>query len=218
MRTHRMLSILGLAVAVPMLIASIAFACGDSCKGDKAAAATASAQKADSKAGCAAKCTGAAAAAASSHCTGQATAAAAGASCAGKADAASAGASCAGKSTAAAGSCEAGAKHASCGADCNKACCAGKSAAMITYKVSGMTCMGCVKQVEAAVAKMDLENVESVTVSLDDNNAVVTTTGPVDAMAVAEAITKAGFQAEFAGAEKAAKADADKTEEPAATM
>lgn len=235
MRIHRVLSILGLAVAVPMLVASMSFACEKSCSGNKASAATASAQTAGSKDDCAAKCAASAktasasdcagkvdAASAGAGCAGKATAAAAGAGCAGKADAASAGASCAGKATAsAAGSCGSHeAKHASCGADCNMACCAGKTAATITYKVAGMTCMGCVKQVEAAVAKMELENVESVTVNLDDANAVVTTNGPVDAIAVADAITKAGFKAEFAGAEHpaTAKAETEKKEEPAATM
>lgn len=217
MRKNRMLPILGLALALPMLIASLAFACD----GDKTSASSASTQQASSKAGCAAKCTGAAKAASASSCPASSCAgkaAAAGSHCAGKsADAAAAGSHCAGKAVQtadAAGHCD--------GAGCAKACCAGRSAAMITYSVSGMTCMGCVKQVEAAVAKLELENLESVSVNLDDHNAVVTTTGPVDAMAVATAITSAGFPAEFSKAVHPEAADKDQakpeTEEPAATM
>ncbi|MBZ0270298.1 heavy-metal-associated domain-containing protein, partial [bacterium] len=184
--------------------------CAAKCASAKAATASAGSCEGKTTAAAASSCEGKAATASAGSCAGKATAAAAG-SCAGKAaDAATAGASC-DKGAAHAS------KHAECGGDCAKACCAGKSAAMITYKVSGMTCMGCVKQVEAAVAKMELDNVESVSVSLDGSNAVVTTTGPVDAMAVAEAITKAGFQAEFAGAEHA-QADKKTDEEAAATM
>jgi len=204
MRKNRMLPTLGLALALPLLIASLAFACD----GDKTSASTASTAQAGDKAGCAAKCTGAKAATASSaSCAGKTASAS---HCAGKADAAAAGSQCEGKAAQTA--------DAKSAADC-----AGKSASMITYTVSGMTCMGCVKQVEAAVAKLEMQNVESVSVNLEDHNAVVTTTGPVDAVAVATAISEAGFPAELSNAvptDDAAKASAakDSTEEPAATM
>ena len=200
MRTNRMLSILGLAVAIPMLVASMAFACEKSCSGKTSAASVKSASTA----------------AAQTAAPAGGTAACPVSSCAGKASA---------KSAAACGpdcakECCAPKTASTCGADCEKACCAGKAAAMITYKVSGMTCMGCVKQVESAVAKLELENVQKVAVNLDDHNAVLTTSGPVDAAAIATAITKAGFEAKVASAERTEKATDEKaeTKDTASTM
>ncbi|GJM43425.1 MAG: hypothetical protein DHS20C21_02670 [Gemmatimonadota bacterium] len=112
----------------------------------------------------------------------------------------------------------AGSKEA-CGAECAKACCAGAEAATITYSVAGMTCMGCVNKVEAAVAGLEIEGLESVTVNMEGGNAVLTTTGPVDVKAIEAAITESGFKAEFASVKKAdTKAEATKeAEESAAT-
>jgi len=215
MRKNRILPILGLALALPLLIASMAFACESSC-GSKASAASASTASVTDAATADAKT------ASGKSCSASQKAACAAANKGATAVAAGAGSSCsASKAATAATAASADAKDA-CGVDCAKACCAGAKAAMITYNVSGMTCMGCVKQVEAAVAKMEIENLESVTVNLDGKNAVLTTTGPVDAKAVAAAITKAGFPAEFATAaasetEEEAKEEKE-ADESAATM
>jgi copper chaperone CopZ len=78
--------------------------------------------------------------------------------------------------------------------------------------------MGCAKQVEAAVAKLELENVEGCTVDLENNKAVLTTAGPIDAKAVQAAITEAGFPAEYAVTAAPEKEEKAQTEETAATM
>lgn len=190
----RKFPILGLCLALPLFVASIAFACEASsasansgCYGYKAStAATASsdAPTYDAQvAGCEADCTKACCAAASVTTADTKTA------------------------------------NAACGDGCTKVCCAGADATAISYSVAGMTCMGCVKQVEAAVAQLDIENIESVTVSLEDNAAMITTNGPVDAKAIQKAITAAGFEASYVTAEtEDSKMDQKEAEESAATM
>lgn len=118
--------------------------------------------------------------------------ASAGASCETKA--ASAGASCASKGADAAA---ASAKTAD-----SKAACDAKST--LVYSVSGMTCGGCASQVKSAVAKV--ANVGECTVDLEKAQAVVTTTGQVDAAEIGKAITAAGFPAQLAPADAPAEA------------
>lgn len=83
----------------------------------------------------------------------------------------------------------------------DKEACASK--ATLVYSVSGMTCGGCASQVKSAVAKM--ANVGECTVDLEKAQAVVTTTGDVDAAAIGKAITAAGFPAELAPTAETAK-------------
>lgn len=113
--------------------------------------------------------------------------------CGAAAKTASAGASCASKSADAAA---ASAKTAEGKADC-------ATKATLVYTVSGMTCGGCATQVKNAVAKM--ANVGECTVDLEKAQAVVTTTGTVDASEIGKAITAAGFPAQLAPADAPAE-------------
>jgi len=61
----------------------------------------------------------------------------------------------------------------------------------ITLNVSNMKCSGCTSSVEQAL--LAVEGVESASVSLDDNTAIVT--GSVTSDALVKASTDAGFPA-----------------------
>lgn len=61
-----------------------------------------------------------------------------------------------------------------------------------TFAIHGMTCGGCVKSVQNALAQID--GVNSVHVSLEQNNAVIEfDDSKTNAQALAEAIEDAGF-------------------------
>jgi len=61
----------------------------------------------------------------------------------------------------------------------------------VTLNVSNMKCAGCVASVEQAL--LSVAGVESATVSLDDNNAIVSGSAAVDTLI--KATTDAGFPA-----------------------
>ena len=65
---------------------------------------------------------------------------------------------------------------------------------MATYKVSGMTCMGCANSVTNAIKAVAPE----ADVAVDLEGKMVTVDGSADAAAVAQAVNDAGF--EFGGA------------------
>lgn len=149
-----------------------------------------------------------AATASAGTCAAKAATASVGTCAAKSADAKTAGAGCCG------GAATADAKTA--GADC------GSKAAnvMSTYKVAGMTCGGCVSQVEAAVAKLENASIQECKVSLENGQAVVVSNGPVCTETVAQAITDAGFKAEYivSADENTSEEPKAETEEAAATM
>ena len=64
---------------------------------------------------------------------------------------------------------------------------------MATYKVSGMTCMGCANSVTNAIKAVT----PGAEVAVDLEGKQVTIDGSADAAAVAQAVTDAGF--EFGG-------------------
>jgi copper chaperone CopZ len=212
MRLNRSLSILGLVAALPLLTASYAFSCEKDAA--TASAGTCAAKAATASVGtCAAKTADAKTASAGTCAAKSADAASAGTCAAKSADAKTAGAGCCGGAATAA---TADAKTA--GADC------GSKAAnvMSTYKVAGMTCGGCVSQVEAAVAKLENASIQECKVSLENGQAVVVSNGPVCTETVAQAITDAGFKAEYIvsadeNTSEEPKAETE-TEEAAATM
>ncbi|MFT4980050.1 MAG: copper chaperone CopZ, partial [Myxococcota bacterium] len=68
---------------------------------------------------------------------------------------------------------------------------AASAAAQVTVSVSGMTCGGCASRLERLM--MQLDGVESVTVSLEPGS--VTVAGAVSADGVREVVEQAGFQA-----------------------
>jgi copper chaperone len=65
---------------------------------------------------------------------------------------------------------------------------------MATYKVSGMTCMGCANSITNAIKAVAPE----ADVAVDLEGKMVTVDGSADAAAVAQAVNDAGF--EFGGA------------------
>lgn len=65
-----------------------------------------------------------------------------------------------------------------------------------TLNVNGMMCPKCVARVEKTLK--GIEGVESVEVSLENKNAMVVCDDAVDAQALADAVTKAGYEATLA--------------------
>ncbi len=64
-------------------------------------------------------------------------------------------------------------------------------AATISLPIEGMTCASCVGRVETALAKV--QGVDSVSVNLATERADIRTAGPVDRMALIQAVEKAGY-------------------------
>ncbi len=73
--------------------------------------------------------------------------------------------------------------------------------ATISLPVEGMTCASCVGRVEAALARV--EGVDAVSVNLATERADIRASGPVDRMALVQAVEKAGYDVPAAGVELA---------------
>ena len=69
---------------------------------------------------------------------------------------------------------------------------AGAQAAAISLPIEGMTCASCVGRVEAALAKV--EGVDTVSVNLATERADIRLAGPVDRMALIQAVEKVGYE------------------------
>ena len=93
---------------------------------------------------------------------------------------------------------------------------------MLRFHIPNMTCGGCASKVQSAVQAMELTQVKSCEVSVENATAVLTLADgqKVDSEAVAKAITAAGFPAKVHEAAKAEAKDqpADQTEETTSTM
>ena len=76
---------------------------------------------------------------------------------------------------------------------------------MIVFNVSGMTCGGCASKIQAAVAALEMEGVESVEVDVEEGQAVVKTSGKVCTKTLKTTITEAGFPAEIVDADLESK-------------
>jgi copper ion binding protein len=61
-----------------------------------------------------------------------------------------------------------------------------------TYAVTGMTCEHCVRAVSEEVRR--IEGVSDVTVDLPSGALTISSTGPIEEAAVAEAVEEAGYQ------------------------
>jgi copper chaperone len=61
-----------------------------------------------------------------------------------------------------------------------------------TYAVTGMTCEHCVRAVTEEVRR--IEGVSDVTVDLPSGALTISSTGPIEEAAVAEAVEEAGYQ------------------------
>ena len=66
------------------------------------------------------------------------------------------------------------------------------TAAAISLPIEGMTCASCVGRVEAALAKV--EGVDTVSVNLATERADIRLAGPVDRMALIQAVEKVGYE------------------------
>ncbi|MFV0456924.1 MAG: heavy metal translocating P-type ATPase [Pseudomonas sp.] len=66
-----------------------------------------------------------------------------------------------------------------------------RTAASISLPIEGMTCASCVGRVEAALAR--IEGVDSVSVNLATERANIRLAGPVDRMALVQAVEKVGY-------------------------
>ncbi|WP_312375824.1 heavy metal translocating P-type ATPase [Stutzerimonas nitrititolerans] len=66
-----------------------------------------------------------------------------------------------------------------------------RAAASISLPIEGMTCASCVGRVEAALAR--IEGVDSVSVNLATERADIRLAGPVDRMALVQAVEKVGY-------------------------
>ncbi|MBL9112949.1 MAG: heavy-metal-associated domain-containing protein, partial [Myxococcales bacterium] len=71
---------------------------------------------------------------------------------------------------------------------------AGGPKSTVSLGIGGMTCASCVGRVERAIAKVP--GVSAVAVNLATESATITTDGSVDAVALAEVVRDAGYEAE----------------------
>jgi len=78
-----------------------------------------------------------------------------------------------------------------------------ESAGMIVFSVSGMTCGSCVDKIQSAVAALAMDGVQSCTVSLENGQAVIQTSGEVCKKTLQKAIVDAGFPADLQTDEEA---------------